>query len=444
MAISRRSAFKLTGVVAATAALSSTNVQAAQGSKKTLGKHQVVVIGGGFGGLTVAKQLKKMDKNFDVLIIEKNDSFMSCPFSNANLGKLKGVNLGTFVHDYDQAIEKNGYRMLRSEVTGIDRKAKSVTTAKGVIHYDYLVLAPGIEYNYEAQFPQWSAEKIQHIRRVAPPALIPGREHLVLARELEDMEDGNVIITVPAGKFRCPPAPFERACMIAAYMKKEEIEGKVIILNETGNIAKGAAFKEAWSELYGDYIEHRAGAKITDVDTDKKTVSYTMDGDKETEKYEVLNLIAYNKANPVVEMAGLETSKDNFGKIIMNGCSFATKSDANVYAVGDVVGHGIPPSGQTAVWAGQQCAKELGHKLHGKAYTLEVKTKTITAGNVCYSIVGDQPEEGIMVTHDFSWDGTAIKGKGHVPKGKDGKFRAKSTAKATREWYRGVMGDLFA
>ena len=264
------------------------------------------------------------------------------------------------------------------------------------------------------------------------------------------MEDGNVIITVPAGKFRCPPAPFERACMIAAYMKKEEIEGKVIILNETGNIAKGAAFKEAWGELYGDVIEHHANCKLSDVDTDKKTITYVQtEGEMEDEniktlKYEVLNLIAYNKANPVVEMAKLETTKDNFGKIVMNGCSFATKTDANVFAVGDVVGHAIPPSGQTANWAGKMCAKELSHKIHGKAFELEVKTKTVKAGNVCYSIVGDQPEEGIMVVHDFSYDGTVIKGKGHVPKGRDGKFRSRTTAKATREWYRGIMNDLFA
>ncbi len=455
MAISRRSVFKLTGAAAAAAALSGTTVQAAsqkapKGSSEMISKHQIVIIGGGFGGLTVAKELKKADPNFDVLIIEKNETFMSCPFSNTNLGKLKGVNLGTFVFDYDQAVERNGYSMLQSEVTAIDRKAKTVTTAKGVIGYEYLVLSPGIEYNYKAQFPQWDKKKTDHIRRVAPPALIPGKEHLILERQLVNMEDGNVIITVPAGKFRCPPAPFERACMIAAYMKKEEIEGKVIILNETGNIAKGAAFKEAWGELYGDVIEHHANCKLSDVDTDKKTITYVQtEGEMEDEniktlKYEVLNLIAYNKANPVVEMAKLETTKDNFGKIVMNGCSFATKTDANVFAVGDVVGHAIPPSGQTANWAGKMCAKELSHKIHGKAFELEVKTKTVKAGNVCYSIVGDQPEEGIMVVHDFSYDGTVIKGKGHVPKGRDGKFRSRTTAKATREWYRGIMNDLFA
>lgn len=455
MAISRRSIFKLTGAAAAAAALSGCTKTAApaaagaEGGAKTIGKHQVVIIGGGFGGLTVAKQLKKIDANFDVLVIEKNDAFMSCPFSNTNLGKLKGINLGTLIHDYDQAVEKHGYSLLRSEVIGIDRKAKTVTTAKGAIGYDYLVLAPGIEYNYKAQFPNWDQAKADHIRRVAPPALMPGREHIVLERQLENMEDGNVIITVPKGKFRCPPAPFERACMIAAYMKKEGIQGKVIILNETNKIAKGKAFKEAWKDLYADIVEYHPNCKLSDVDTDKKTVTYsTKDelGDNETKtmKYEVLNLIAYNKANPVVEMAGVETTKDSFGKILMNGCSFATKSDPSVYAVGDVVGHAIPPSGQTANWAGNHCAKEIGALLHGKTHELDVKTKPQKAGNVCYSMVGDKPEEGVMVVHDFIWNGTVIGGKGHVPKGKDGKFRSKTNAKATREWYRGIMSDLFA
>ena len=453
MAISRRNIFKLTGAAAAAAALSgcteATGPKAACTRSVPKAKHQVVIIGGGFGGLTVAKELKKIDSNFDVLIIEKNETFMSCPFSNTNLGKLKGIDLGTFVFDYEQAVEKNGYSMLQAEVKEIDREAKTVTTSKGAVAYDYLVLSPGIEYNYKAQFPQWDATKTEHIRRVAPPALMPGKEHIILERQLADMEDGNVIITVPKGKFRCPPAPFERACMIAAYMKKEEIQGKVIILNETNKIAKGAAFKEAWTELYSDIIEYHPNCKLSDVDTDKKSISFTHtndDGEKSAKEmnYEVLNLIAYNKANPVVEMANLETIDDIFGKIVMNGCSFATKTDASVYAVGDVVGHAIPPSGQTANWAGKMCAKEVAAKLHGKTHELIVKTQTVKAGNVCYSMVGDKPEEGIMVVHDFSFNGSVIKGKGHVPKGKDGKFRSKMNAKATREWYRGIMNDLFA
>lgn len=472
--MNRREAIKLgaASVVAAAAATSMTGCNNAEAKPaggacatkkvggKVLGKHQIVVIGGGFGGLTVASNLKKKDSNFDVLVIEKNDTFMSCPVSNTYLGKLEGMNIGKFIFDYNQPVEKYGYGMLKAEVLDIDREAKEIHTSHGIVQYEILVLSPGIAYDYEGQFPTWSKEKIAHVSRVAPGALIPGSEHVALERNLKNMEDGNVIITVPSGKFRCPPAPFERACMIAAYMKKEDIAGKVIILNPSNAIAKGAAFKEAWSELYGDMIEHIDFATITDVDSKTKTVSYTQKvstgkkdpdtGDfimtpvEKTQKYEVLNLIPNNKANPVVTMADLEVTSDSFHKVLMNGCSFQTKTDKDVYAVGDVVGHAIPPSGQTANWAGIQCANEIAHRLHGKPYSLPVEKTPVAAGNVCYSMVGDQPEEGIMVTHDFSWTGAVIKGAGHVPKAPDGKFRSKATAKALHDWYRGIMGDLFS
>ncbi len=459
MALSRRNLFKLGVSVAAATALTGCDTKSSSGtasftSDKII-KHQIVVIGGGFGGLTVAKQLMQADKNFDVLVIEKSDTFMACPFSNANLAELKNVNLGNFVFDYAQPLEKNGYKMLQSAVTAIDRKNKTVTTAAGTIGYEILILSPGISYDYKAQFPTWSKEKIAHIQRVAPGALIPGKEHVTLKRNLSEMEDGNVIITVPSGKFRCPPAPFERACMIASYMKKEEIQGKVIILNETESIAKGAAFKEAWKELYSDIIEYHANCKLKDVDTKNKSITFSqttykdkddLDGTvvEKTLNYEVLNLIPYNKSNEVIEMAQIETTSDVFGKVKMHGCSFATKTDPDVYAIGDVSGHAIPPSGQTANWQGVQCAKEIAARLHNKPFEHAVKTKVQKASNVCFSMVGDKPEEAISVIHDFSWTGTVIKGKGHVPKGEDGKFRSRRTAKATREWYRGIMSDLFA
>lgn len=452
MSMNRRNLLKF-GAISVAAAATMTgcnNKKTASSASKTgcgnvLGKHQVVVIGGGFGGLTVAKGLKKKDKGFDVLVIEKNETFMSCPFSNALLGKLEGVNLGTFVHDYAQPVEAHGYGMLHAEVANIDRAAKQIHTTKGIVEYEILVMAPGIAYDYENQFKNWDANKIKQIQRVAPGALIPGKEHVILDRNLSDMDDGDVVITVPSGKFRCPPAPFERAAMIAAYMKKEDINGKVIILNPSAKIAKGAAFKESWKELHGGKIEHRDNCTVTDVDPAAKTVTYKQkDGTSKTIKYEVLNLIPNNKANPVVAMSGVETTT-SFGKVVMNGCSFQTKTDASIYAVGDVVGHGIPPSGQTANWSGKQCADEIAHVLHGKAYTLPVKSKGVKAGNVCYSMVGDKPEEAIFVTHDFSWNGTVIKGKGNVPKDpKSGKFRSKPNAKATRDWYNGIMRDLFA
>ncbi|MEA3372533.1 MAG: FAD-dependent oxidoreductase [Campylobacterota bacterium] len=433
---------------------------AAAGGAKMLGKHQIVVIGGGIGGLTVANNLKKKNKDADVLVIEKNDTFMSCPVSNTYLGKCEGMTLKTFVFDYAQPIEKHGYNFLSAAVNGIDRANKVVQTTSGAVGYDILVLSPGIAYNYEAQFPTWSKEKIAHVKRVAPAALVPGSEHVILERNLNDMEDGDVIITIPSGKFRCPPAPAERASMIASFMEQEEIEGKVVLMAEGGGFAKKAAFLESWKEIYGDRIEFLPFSKATDVDLKKKVLTYVQqvdtgkkdeDGDPimsavtKTRKYEVLNLIPLNKANPVIEMAGLETTKDTFGKVKMNGCSFQTKTDADVYAVGDVVGHAIPPSGQTANWAGKECAREISARLNGKTYKLPVEAAPVKAGNVCYSMVGTSPEEAIMVTHDFSWTGAVIKGKGNVPKdAKSGKYRSKGTAKALRDWYRGLMGDLFS
>lgn len=465
MNMNRRDALKLGAVSVAAVATTTisgcanTGTASVATTAKLLAHHKVLIIGGGIGGLTVANNLKKIDKDFDVCIIEKNDTFMACPGSNTYLGKLEGMELSTFMFDYAQPTEKYGYTFIKSEVTSIDRASKTVTTAAGVIGYDILVLSPGIAYNYEGQFPTWSKEQIGKVARSCPAAMIPGAEHIALERKLTNMDDGDVIITIPHGKYRCPPAPFERAAMIAEYMEKEDIDGKVIILNPNNKFAKAAAFKESWKEIYGERIVHMDFCEIDSVDTDGKTIHFTQtvptdkkdeDGDvimkkvKKSHKYEVCNLIVDHKANPVVQMATLKTTSDAFHKVKMNGCSFQTLTDKNVFAVGDVVGHAIPPSGQTAVWSGKQCAMEIAHRLYGKEYTLSVKTKTLKAVNVCFSMVGGSPEEGIMVTHDFSWTGSVIKGKGHVPKASSGKYRSKATAKSLRDWYRGLTSDLFA
>ncbi len=458
--MTRRDLMKVAGITAASAVVTGctanqgvTAPEAAAASAKTLmpkssGK-RVVIIGGGYGGLTAAKYIRKGDKTTEVVVLEKKDIFMSCPFSNTLLGGMEGVTLDTLTHDLYSGAQAHGYHMIQTEVTAINRGSKVVTTSKGTIDYDILVMAPGIAYNYEGQFKGWDANKIADIQQNAPAALMPGSEHLALKRQLENMDDGDVIITKPAGKYRCPPAPFERACMIASYMEKEGINGKVIILNETKGVAKGAAFKEAWKELYGKRIIHMENCVINDVDMAKKEIHFTQTdsfgAEKKSHKFQVLNLIPHNKSNPVVEMSGVETAT-GFGKVVMNGCSFQTKSDKNVYAVGDVVAHAIPPSGQTANWAAKQAAEEIVAQLNGKTHTLGVKAKKVNAGNVCYSMVGDNPESAIMVTHDFAWNGTVIKGKGNVPKPKDGngKFRSKNVAKATREWYRGIVSDMFA
>jgi len=453
MSMERRDLFKLASVAAVATVVPSMVVasETKAVAKKASGK-SVVIVGGGFGGLTMAKALRKKDKTLDVTVIEQSNIFMACPFSNTLLGGLDGVTLDTFVGDYYQPSAKHGYNFVHATVTAIDRKAKTVTTTSGDIAYDILVLSPGIAYDYEKQFPKWSKDKITKVAQACPAALMPGNEHVALKRQLDNMEDGNVIIVPPpSGKFRCPPAPYERTAMVANFMKNEDIKGKVIVLDTRGGkFAKGKAFKESWEDLFSDIIEYKGHTEVIDVDPDAKTITYIekenadAEGVTKTEKYEVCNLIPINKCSPVIAMAGLETNGAGFA--LMDGYSFKSKTDANIYVCGDAVTHKIPPSGQTAIWGATRAAGQIIAQLNGKVDD-PIKGLPAKAANVCFSMVGGKPEEAIMVTHTFSADPSGVlKGKGNVPKPKDGngKFRSKGTAKATREWFNGVMREMFS
>lgn len=454
MAMNRRDTFKLAGIAAVTAAMPGVAMasEKAEAVKKTNGK-SVVVIGGGFGGLTIAKALKKLDKSLEVTVIEKNNIFMACPFSNTLLGGLDNVALDNFVGDYYQPSAAHGYSFVNATVTAIDKAAKTVTTTEGNMAYDILVLSPGIAYDYAGQFPKWSKEKIAEVSQACPAGLIPGNEHIALKRQLEDMDDGNIIIVPPAkGKFRCPPAPYERTSMVANYMKNEGIKGKVIVLdNKDGAFAKAAAFKESWADLFPDIIEYKGTTEVTDIDPKAKTITYieyaNIDDTKgvvKTEKYEVCNFMPNNKCSPVIEMAGIKTN--GAGYAIMDGVSFRSATDKNIYVIGDAVTHGIPPSGQTAIWCAHRAARQIVDQMNGKANDPAAGLPA-NAANVCYSMVGGKPEEAIMVTHEFILGPNNTMGSvASVPKPKDGngKFRSAGTAKATREWFKGVMREMFA
>jgi len=448
MSMNRRDVFKLATIAAATT-LAGTTAQASQkeeSSPKLKGKSKgkrVVIIGGGFGGLAAAKYIKKDDSSVEVVVLEKNGIFMACPYSNTYLGEIEGVSLKRLTHDLYSGAKNHGYEIIQTTVTDIDRKSKVVSTTSGALDYDILVLSPGIAYDYKGQFPKWSDEKIRDVSQNAPAAMIAGSEHLALKRMLEDMDGGNVIITKPAGKYRCPPAPFERASMIAHFMEKEEIPGKVIILNANESIAKGAAFKESWKEINKGKVEHRNNCDIQDVDMSKGTITYKQEVSEDkyetvTEKFAVLNLIPKNMASPVTKMSGLKLNA--WGGVHMNGASFQSKTDKNVYAIGDVVGHALPPSGQTANWTATMAAREIVAQLNGKKWKMSFPYRS---ANVCYSVVG--ADEAIMVTHDMSFNGKVIKGKGSVPKPKDGngKFRSKGVAKLADAWFDGIMNDMF-
>ena len=456
MALSRRDMLKVSGVALAATAVSGCQPAAPEEKEGAKGAllmeepkgNRVVVIGGGFGGLTFARKLRMLNKDAEVVVLEKRDIFMSCPYSNLYLGGIEGVEFSDLTHDYYEPAAKHGYTFIQAEVTGIDRKSKTVTTTGGVIGYDMLLLSPGIAYDYEKQFPKWDAAKIRRAQQEAPGALIPGSEHLALKRQLDDLEEGNVIVTVPEGKYRCPPAPYERVAMIANYIKKEGLDAKVIVLDSLPKPkTKAAAFMEVYTELYKDIVEFRGESFLEDVDLDKKKVIYRkfknaddLDGYLEEEDYAILNLIPLNRAHPIIEMAGVETT--GWGSALLREPGFATKTDPDIYVIGDCVSYPYPESGQMASSMARICAQHVADRIAGK----KVDEAKEMPANVCYSMVGEDPQEAIMVTHKVTYDPqNGLKVTHNVPKDeKSGKYRTRGIAKLTHEWYRGIMNDMFS
>ncbi len=466
MALERRDTFKLAGAMVATVAfptLAKSKHQENNESKtsqieqnltkssktepsKTNTK-SVVVIGGGFGGLMIAKTLKLKDPTLEVTVIEKKDIFISCPFSNAMLGELDGITFEIFIRDFYQPALKYGYQFVHATVTQIDRKQKKVTTTNGVFEYDILVLSPGIVYDYEKQFPKWSATKIATIAQACPAAMMPGNEHIALKREIDMIQSGNIVIVPPAsGKYRCPSSPFERASMLANYIVQEELNAKVIILDtRDGQFSEGMAFRESWSDIYGDVIEYKGNTEIIDIDTANKIITYREGQKAESLNYQVCNFMPLQKASPILKMAEIAT--DEAGYAVMDGVSFRSKTEKTIYIIGDAVGHKIPPSAQTAIWSAYRAADEIIAQLHNKPFDSKQGLPSKSA-NVCFSLIVGQPhEEAIMATHTFDIDENGnLKGVGNIPIPVDGngKFRSQKTATATREWFDATMRELFA
>src|SRR5262245_10165489 len=218
----------------------------------TPSKARVVVIGGGYGGATAAKYLRLWDASIDVVLVERDESFVSCPISNLVLGGFSSME--DITRGYD-GLRRHGVQVVQDEVTAIDPAKRTVRLARGSdIAYERLVLSPGIDFNfgevqgYEAAM---RAEAVLHAWKAGP-------QTVALRRQLEQMRDGGVYaLSIPLAPYRCPPGPYERVSMIAAYFKQVKPRCKVLVLDANPDVtSKGALFKRAWSELYPGIIEY--------------------------------------------------------------------------------------------------------------------------------------------------------------------------------------------
>ncbi len=373
MRITRRGL--LASALAGSAASSLSSPAVAQGAAG-----RVVVIGGGFGGSTCARFLKALDPRLDVTLVEANATFIACPFSNEVIVGLRELQEQEFGYD---GLRKAGVTVAIQSASGVDASARSVTLGDGTkLPYDRLVLSPGIDINWSGLpgYTQAVAERMPHAWKA-------GAQTLLLRRQLEAMPDGGtVVISAPANPFRCPPGPYERASLIAWYLKTRKPKSKLIVLDAKDVFSKQRLFQNAWKALYPDTLEWvslSSGGKVNAVETD----SMTLVTDFNRFKADVANVIPPQKAGEIAAIAGVA---DRSGWCPIDPVNFESKLQPGMHVIGDAAIMGAMPKSAFAANAqAKACAAAVVRLLAGEK---PVEPRLL---NTCYSIV--QPDYGISV-----------------------------------------------
>lgn len=390
---------------------------------------KVVIVGGGFGGASIARYLRRADPKIDITLIEKDAKFVTCPFSNGVLGGLYPIDNVTFGYD---KVKAAGITVVEDTATKIDPAGKKVST-KGSqsFAYDYLVLSPGIQFDWTAidGYDEKAAE-------IMPHAWQAGAQTVLLRKQLEAMDDGGlVIIAPPAMPYRCPPGPYERASLIAWYLKAHKPKSTIKILDASDSFIKQDLFMEAWAKLYPgmiDWVPLSKSGKVSKVDTSTRTVSTDFDDYKPA----VANIIPAQKAGQIAIDAGLDQGT---GWCAIDTITFESKAQKGIYVIGDATLAGeMPKSGFAANNQAKACARAI---LADMAGTKAAPSKLI---NVCYSTV--EPDYAFEIVDDFtaSADNIALTFQDDrtSPLKASDEFH-KREADNAKSWYANITTEMF-
>ncbi|MDP1566407.1 MAG: FCSD flavin-binding domain-containing protein [Polaromonas sp.] len=355
-------------------------------------KAKVVVIGGGYGGATAAKYVRLLsDYKIDVVLIEPQAAFISCPISNLVLGGSKQI--GDITTAYTGLGRNHGVTVVRDMASAINTARKTVTLAGGAtIAYDKLVVSPGIDLVYSSieglQQAQASGQILQ--------AWKAGPETVALRRQLEAMPDGGVYaITIPEAPYRCPPGPYERASVIAGYFKAFKPRSKVLILDANPDVtSKGPLFKKVWAEQYKGIIEYRGQHRATAVDAKAGVVKFDV---QEDVKANVLNVLPSMRAGAIAVQTGLNNMANNRWCGV-NYQSFESTAAKDVFVLGDSIqiAPAMPKSGHMANSHGKVAAAAIVAQLSG----WEINPAPMLT-NTCYSFVDNKNVIHVASVHEY-------------------------------------------
>src|SRR6187551_1135868 len=390
---------------------------------------RVVVVGGGFGGATCARFIRRIDPRIAVTLVEASPTFTACPFSNLIIIGLRELKAQEFGYD---KLAADQVSVQISPATAIDAQGRSVTLGNGAsLPYDRLVLSPGIDIRWDGLpgYDAAAAEKMPHAWKA-------GEQTLLLRRQLESMEDGGtVVIVAPANPFRCPPGPYERASLIAHYLKSKKPKSKLLILDAKDAFSKQRLFQNAWKELYPGMIEWVSlsqGGKVNAVDP----ATNTLITDFGNHAAQVANVIPPQRAGRIATIAG---ATDNTGWCAIDPVTFESKSAPNIHVIGDACLAGaMPKSAFSANSQAKTCAQAIATLLSGGS---PATPKLI---NTCYSLAA--PDYGISVAGVYQPKNgllADVEGAGGVsPADAPAEFRARE-ADYAQSWFATATAEVF-
>jgi NADPH-dependent 2,4-dienoyl-CoA reductase/sulfur reductase-like enzyme len=390
---------------------------------------RVAVVGGGFAGASCARALRHTDPKLAVTLVESSSTFTACPFSNAVIAGLRELTAQQFTYE---RVAADGIALVHAAATGVDPAARTVTLADGKrLAYDRLVLAPGIDFRWGALagYDEAAAAQMPHAWRA-------GEQTLLLRRQLEAMDDGGlVVISAPANPFRCPPGPYERASLIAHYLKTKKPRSKLLVLDAKDTFSKQRLFQAAWAELYPGLLEWvplSKGGNVTSVEPATRTLVT----DFGRHQAKVANVIPPQKAGSIAEAAGVA---DRSGWCPIDPVTFESKLVPGIHVIGDAaIAGAMPKSAFAANSQAKNCAAAVARLLRGAA---PAAPKLI---NTCYSLVA--PDYGISVAGVYQPSNgqlADVPGAGGLSPADAPRATRVAEAVLAEAWFRTITAEVF-
>ncbi len=389
----------------------------------------VVIVGGGFGGASCARALSRADARIRVTLVEPSAAYLACPLTNLVIAGLREMDRQRFTYE---AVQADGVTLVPLAATAIDAQARSVTLTGGSrLSYDRLILAPGIDLRWDALpgYDPAAAEQMPHAWRA-------GEQTLLLRRQLQAMDDGGlVVISAPANPYRCPPGPYERASLIAHYLKTHKPRSKLIVLDAKDTFSKQRLFLKVWNELYPGLIEWvplSSGGSVVSVEPATRTFIT----DFERYKADVASVIPPQKAGAIAERAGV-TDRSLWCPI--DPVTFESKLQPSIHVIGDAALAGAMPKSAFAANAQAKCCAAAVAELVAGREPLPPKLI-----NTCYSLVA--PDYAISVAGVYHADGgqlVEMPGSGGLSPPDAPPAVRSLEARYAQAWFRTITAEVF-